>query len=406
MEGYLNNKTFVFSDAKVTILHKKVLLNLRTSFGTSHSSTTIRSNSFIQVIVEDKLGLYGIGEIGLPPKKPYCYLADNEDIKDWLNGYFDHLSGLLDYKEKVQTDFSLDEIPQYIHTMIHAIDTCPLNSKEYSKAARNGLEGALLDLAAKIRKLPLNEFIGLKATKPHSAFYTVGITGDEELMQSLEFGLQYTHYIKIKLNKDIKYAEHVLDVIDRECKKIDGYRAKWSVDLNSDFNEPDLCLKLINEVLVKYADKIYMVEQPFPVKVDNWSIWKSVKEACESKGMLLFADESVSTVESIEPIKNIVSGINIKLEKCGGHRAALKCIQKANELGLKVWIGAMVGSSLLTNMGIALTPASVYSDLDGELLVTKESQPCTKGFTWDVKKGIIRLSEDIGVGVSLINEKL
>eukprot|EP00826_Nyctotherus_ovalis_P055642 TRINITY_DN7408_c0_g1_i4.p1 TRINITY_DN7408_c0_g1~~TRINITY_DN7408_c0_g1_i4.p1 ORF type:complete len:157 (+),score=37.56 TRINITY_DN7408_c0_g1_i4:261-731(+) len=149
-----------------------------------------------------------------------------------------------------------------------------------------------------------------------------------------------------------------------------------------------------------------MVEQPFPVKVDDWSKWRRVKEACEKKGMLVFADESVSTADSIESIKDTVSGVNIKLEKCGGYRAALQCIKKAKELGLKVWIGAMVGSSLLMNMGVALTPAAVYSDLDGELLITKESQPCVKGFTWDVKEGVIRLSKDVGVGVVLINDRL
>ena len=100
-------------------------------------------------------------------------------------------------------------------------------------------------------------------------------------------------------------------------------------------------------------------------------------------------------------MKDIVSGVNIKLEKCGGIRNGLKCIEKGKEFNLKIWIGSMVGSSLLMSMAAVLTPLSTYSDLDGFLLVDEDSQPAKGGFIWDAENGIIKLSKDIGFGVNL-----
>jgi L-alanine-DL-glutamate epimerase-like enolase superfamily enzyme len=39
----------------------------------------------------------------------------------------------------------------------------------------------------------------------------------------------------------------------------------------------------------------------------------------------------------------------VKMEKAGGIRGALLAIDKARELGLRVWIGVMVASSLNSN---------------------------------------------------------
>ena len=150
-----------------------------------------------------------------------------------------------------------------------------------------------------------------------------------------------------------------------------------------------------------------MIEQPFPIKfIDikkNIEGWKKIKNLVEKNNMLSYADESASTLESIEPLKEIISGVNIKLEKCGGIRNGIKCEEKAKSLNLKIWIGCMVGSSILMNMAAVLTPLSTYSDLDGFLLVDEDSHPGKGGFTWDVQNNVIHLSKDIGLGISLKN---
>ena len=98
-ELILNKKEFIFDEnISFIIIHKKIPLKLRSSFGTSHSSTTIRYNSFIQIIYTEKnknLKYYGLGESGLPPKKPGCYLADNNDIRSYINEYFNFITSNL-----------------------------------------------------------------------------------------------------------------------------------------------------------------------------------------------------------------------------------------------------------------------------------------------------------------------
>ena len=424
----LNQETFNLNkDITAKITHKKIALHLRTSFGTSHSSTTIRYNSFIQIIIFDQnlknKQIYGIGESGLPPKKPGCYLANCEDIKSYLSEYFTYLKNLLslnDLKAKINTFYqnTFDnllkpnvKLPDYIYILFYAMDTCPANKNDYSKAAQNCLEGAILDLIGKLANLPVYELLNITIKEKKSTFYTVGIPNDDEMIQSLNLGLKYTHHIKIKLNHDIEKSKHILNLLDTNCKKYENdkkIKCIWSIDLNSDFSDPELCLKLIKEVLLGYKERIYMIEQPFPMNFNDIkekiNDWENIKILSEKNNLLIYADESISTVDTIEKYKNIISGINIKLEKCGGIRNALKCVKKANELNLKIWIGCMVGSSLLMNMAATLTPLSTFSDLDGGLLITEESQPGKGGFVWNEKEGVIDLSKNVGFGVVLKNE--
>lgn len=423
----LNKQSFnLGTKISATIIHKKIPLHLRSSFGTSHSSTTIRYNSFIQIIINDesiysqKKSIYGLGESGLPPKKPGCYLADSNDIRKYVDDYFSYLNSILNNKElneKNIENYTINfnklikanvYLPTYIYILFYALDNCPSNKYDYSNVAKNCLEGALWDLCGKITYLSVIDLLNITIKDNISTFYTVSIAPDEEMIQCLNLGLKYTNYIKIKLNKDIEQAKHTLNLLDIKCKEYEKnkkLKCIWSIDLNSDFNEPSLCEKLINEVLINYKERIYMIEQPFPIKYNDIKInlegWKNIKNLAEKNNMLIYADESASTIESIEPLKDIISGINIKLEKCGGIRNGLKCIEKGKEFNLKVWIGCMVGSSLLMNMSAILTPLSTYSDLDGFLLVDEESQPCQGGFIWDAENGNIILSKDKGLGVTL-----
>lgn len=431
-ELILNKKEFIFDEnISFIIIHKKIPLKLRSSFGTSHSSTTIRYNSFIQIIYAEKnknLKYYGLGESGLPPKKPGCYLADNNDIRSYINKYFNFITSNLNNQnknniiEKYIKDFNTiikkDIIlPKCLYFLFYCLDNCPANVYEYANASKNCIEGALFDLCGKILNMTLLELLNIPLKEKISTFYTVTIAPDDEMLLCLDLGLKYTNYIKIKLNRDIEKGKHTLNLLNNKCKEYEvnsskknnnkEYKIIWSIDLNADFDDPLICEKFINEVVLDYKDRIYMIEQPFPAKFKdiekNYDNWKKIKTLIENNNMLLYADESASTLDSIEPLKDIISGVNIKLEKCGGIRNGLKCQEKAKQLNLKIWIGCMVGSSILMNMAAALTPLATYSDLDGFLLVDENSQPGKGGFTWDADEGVIHLSKDYGIGVLIKN---
>jgi hypothetical protein len=58
---------------------------------------------------------------------------------------------------------------------------------------------------------------------------------------------------------------------------------------------------------------LYMIEQPWPVilkdcKEEELDNWKKEKEYYEKNGYLIFADESISTLEDISIVKVINDG--------------------------------------------------------------------------------------------------
>ena len=72
----------------------KYELELRAPFGTSHSSTSRRENALIEVWVEvpqqgsTNAVTVGVGEVGLPPKKPAAgYLSDFADVEAYVRSF-------------------------------------------------------------------------------------------------------------------------------------------------------------------------------------------------------------------------------------------------------------------------------------------------------------------------------
>ncbi|HEV2907776.1 MAG TPA: enolase C-terminal domain-like protein, partial [Candidatus Eremiobacteraceae bacterium] len=80
--------------------------------------------------------------------------------------------------------------------------------------------------------------------------------------------------------------------------------------------------------------------------------------------------------------------------KCGGMRAAVRMIRAARERGMKVMIGCMIESSVLSTAAAHLTPLADHADIDGPLLVTDD--PFT-GVTYDGAQ--LRLPDAPGLGV-------
>jgi L-alanine-DL-glutamate epimerase-like enolase superfamily enzyme len=127
------------------------------------------------------------------------------------------------------------------------------------------------------------------------------------------------------------------------------------------------------------------MEQPFPVAFkaelkQNGALaadaqnWQNVKTQCESVGVSIYADESVCTVDDVPLLAPFVHGVNVKMDKAGGFRGAVSALHAARQLGLKTWVGMMVGSKLASTAASHLLPLAVSADLDGSPLVTDASQ--------------------------------
>lgn len=144
-----------------------------------------------------------------------------------------------------------------------------------------------------------------------------------------------------------------------------------------------------------------MVEQPFPVSIgDAGDQWKLVKEEYTKHGINIYADESVSNSGDIETMKQYAHGVNVKLDKTGGIREALKTIEKTKSENLKLWIGTMISSQLAMTTASHLMPYGVgVGDLDGSLLITQATNPFEGGC--QIVNGEVILSEGPGIGVTL-----
>jgi L-alanine-DL-glutamate epimerase-like enolase superfamily enzyme len=108
----------------------------------------------------------------------------------------------------------------------------------------------------------------------------------------------------------------------------------------------------------------------------------------------LIADESCVQENDVEKCANHFHGINIKLTKCSGITPALRMIERAKELNLKVMMGCMnestVGSAAIAN----LLPLLDYVDMDGPLLLEED---IATGLAYEYGK--VKLSGKTGLGI-------
>jgi L-alanine-DL-glutamate epimerase-like enolase superfamily enzyme len=77
------------------------------------------------------------------------------------------------------------------------------------------------------------------------------------------------------------------------------------------------------------------------------------------------ADESVCTLADVERARGCFDAVNIKLDKCGGLTEALAIAGRCRELGLRVMVGNMMGSSLSMAPSMVVGQLCDIVDLDG-----------------------------------------
>jgi L-alanine-DL-glutamate epimerase-like enolase superfamily enzyme len=92
----------------------------------------------------------------------------------------------------------------------------------------------------------------------------------------------------------------------------------------------------------------------------------------EQFGTPLFADESCFSFEDVETCSKYFDGVNIKLSKCGGIYPALKMVEKARSLNLKIMLGCMTESSVGISTIAHLSSLFDYIDMDGATLLKND----------------------------------
>ena len=220
-------------------------------------------------------------------------------------------------------------------------------------AARNALDCALLDLAAKLEGRRVWDLLGRPAPAPCTTAYTISL-GTPEAMAAAAAQAAHRPLLKIKLGSS------------NDAARIAAVRrAAPSSELIVDANEGWSAASLAANLAACAEAGVTLVEQPLPAGQDG--VLASLQ-----RPIPVCADESVHDLASLAGLRERYDAINIKLDKAGGLTEALAMADAAQQAGLAIMVGCMVATSLAMAPAMLLAQAARYVDLDGPLLLAKD----------------------------------
>lgn len=254
-----------------------------------------------------------------------------------------------------------------------------LNTLLPAGSARNALDCALWDLKARLAGKSVNQLMNLPAISLCQSAQTLSVDNIEAMRVSAQ-KLQNAPVVKVKLDGDgvLEKMQAIHQVCPNSRFIVDANEG-WSFDLLQQVAEP---LSHMN---------VALIEQPLPDNEDNdLDGFNSPVPLC--------ADESCHTRQTLSELVGKYQYVNVKLDKTGGVTEAARLINAAQEQGMGIMVGCMVGSSLAMAPAYALCQRAEFVDLDGPLLVAKDRP---QGFHFD--QGNMSAPQDLlwGTGKSL-----
>lgn len=223
-------------------------------------------------------------------------------------------------------------------------------------AARNALDCALIDLAAKTQGRRAWDLLNIAAPKPVTSAFTLSLDTPEN-MRSAAAKHGHRPLLKIKLGTpdDMARLEAVRTGAPKAAIIVDANEG-WTADVYSD----------LAPHLIRLG--VQMVEQPLPVGEDDML-------AEIARPLPVCADESCHDRASLPGLKGKYDMVNIKLDKTGGLTEALALRDAARSEGYTVMVGCMVGSSLAMAPAMLVAQGAEIVDLDGPLLLAEDRTP-------------------------------
>ena len=220
-------------------------------------------------------------------------------------------------------------------------------------AARNAVDCALWDLAAKRSGKRIWDILGMPVPLPELTAYTLSLDTPEKMEQQARANA-HRPLLKIKLGTPD-------DMVRLEAVRRGASDARIIVDANEGWTAEvyaDLAPHLIRL-------GVQMVEQPLPAGDDDML-------AEIARPLPVCADEACHNRASLPKLKGKYDMVNIKLDKTGGLTEALALKQDALAQGYDVMVGCMVGSSLAMAPATLLAQGVAFTDLDGPLLLAED----------------------------------
>jgi len=298
-------------------------------------------------------GVVGYGEASMPP-----YLGESHQTATAFLSKVD-LTGFAN-------PFLMEDILAYID------EIAPGNY-----AAKASVDIALHDLVGKIIKQPWYRIWGLNPGKTPNTSFTIGIDKPDVVKVKVREASPYK-ILKVKLGQgnDREMIETVRGETDKPI----------CVDINQGWTDKNMALDMTHWLKEK---GVVFVEQPMPKALVDETAWLT-----QNSPLPIIADEAVQTPSDFKKVMGVYSGINVKLMKCGGLRAAYIMIKMARATGMKVMIGCMTETSCAVSAAAQLSPLVDWADLDGNLLIDND---VFEGVI--INNGKIGLPDRPGIGI-------
>ena len=242
--------------------------------------------------------------------------------------------------------------------------------------AKAGIDIALHDLVGKRLGVTIRELLGLGGPIPATDF-TLGIDEPAVVAERARRASDFPA-LKVKVGgpSDVATLEAVRAVYDGPLR----------VDANTGWSLDDARALLPD--LVRLG--VELIEQPFPARRLDL-----LRRLQDESPLPLVADESAVTIDDLDALAGVVTGVNVKLAKCGGVGPAQRMLGRARELGFRTFLGCMEETSVGIAASAAVASLADWVDLDGNLLL--EDDPFT-GLTLGADK-VWTLADVPGLGV-------
>jgi len=239
------------------------------------------------------------------------------------------------------------------------LDRPGLQSAMPAGAARNALDCAFWDLAAKREKRPIHALAGLPVPHAVTTAFTISLASPDAMAQAAEKAASRA-LLKVKLGAPGDAGR--IAAVRKAAPK-----TALIVDANEGWDEANLVANL-----EACADAgVVLVEQPLPEGRDQ-------PLATLKRPIPVCADESAHGLVSLPELAGKYDAVNIKLDKAGGLTEALAMVAAAETMGLAIMAGCMVATSLAMAPAMLVAQAARYVDLDGPLLLARDRDPGLK----------------------------
>jgi L-Ala-D/L-Glu epimerase len=220
-------------------------------------------------------------------------------------------------------------------------------------AARNALDCAFWDLAAKRAGQPVHALLGLAAPGPLITAYTISLATPQAMGQAAAKAADRP-LLKVKLGG-----------ADDPARIAAVRRAAPDAELIVDANEGWSAVDLAQNLAACAQAGVTLVEQPLPAGRDDVL-------ARVARPIPVCADESVHGSASLAALAGKYEAVNIKLDKTGGLTEALAMAREAERLGFSLMVGCMVATSLAMAPAMLVAQRARVVDLDGALLLARD----------------------------------